>query len=46
MVNTSVAVVTGGTMDLANERGRNLVGTLGQRHFTAVLDLQSVDLIR
>lgn len=45
MVNTSVAVLTGGTMDLANERGRHLVGTLGQRHFTAVLDLHSVDLI-
>ena len=39
------AVITGGTMDLANERGRQLVGTLAQRHFTAVLDLRSVDLI-
>lgn len=45
MVNTSVPVLTGGTMDLANERGRQLVGTLGQRHFTAVLDLHCVDLI-
>jgi aminoglycoside/choline kinase family phosphotransferase len=45
MVNTSVAVITGGTMDLANERGRQLVGTLAERHFTAVLDLDSVALI-
>jgi aminoglycoside/choline kinase family phosphotransferase len=45
MVNTSVPVLTGGTMDLANERGRQLVGTLGQRHFAAVLDLQCADLI-
>ena len=45
LVNTSVAVLTGGTMDLANERGRELIGTLGQRHFTAVLDLDSVELI-
>ncbi len=45
MVNVSVPVLTGGTMDLANERGRRLIGTLGQRHFAAVLDLQSVDLI-
>ena len=45
LVNTSVPVLTGGTMDLANERGRQLIGTLGERHFTAVLDLRSVDLI-
>ena len=45
MVNVSVPVLTGGTMDLANERGRQLIGTLGRRHFAAVLDLQSVDLI-
>ena len=45
LVNTAVPVITGGTMDLANERGRTLVGTLGQRHFTAVIDLRSVELI-
>ena len=45
LVNTAVPVLTGGTMDLANERGRNLIGTLGQRHFTAVVDLHSVELI-
>ena len=45
LVNTAVPVLTGGTMDLANERGRELIGTLGERHFTAVLDLRSVDLI-
>lgn len=45
MVNTAVPVLTGGTMDLANDRGRNLIGTLGERHFTAVLDLHSIDLI-
>jgi hypothetical protein len=45
MVNTAVPVLTGGTMDLANARGRQLIGTLGERHFTAVIDLHSVDLI-
>ncbi len=45
LVNTAVPVLTGGTMDLANERGRQLIGTLGERHFTAVLDLKSVELI-
>ncbi|MDP9464964.1 MAG: ecdysteroid 22-kinase family protein [Actinomycetota bacterium] len=45
LVSTAVPVLTGGTMDLANERGRRLIGTLGERHFTAVLDLRSVDLI-
>ena len=45
LVNTAVPVLTGGTMDLANDRGRELIGTLAERHFTAVLDLRSVDLI-
>ena len=45
MANTSVAVITGGTMDLANERGRELVGTLGARHFSAVLDLDALELL-
>ena len=45
LVNTSVAVLTGATMDPANERGRQLIGTLGERHFTAVLDLDCVELI-
>ncbi len=45
LANVSVAVVTGGTMDLANDRGRDLISTLAERHFTAVLDLQSLDLL-
>ena len=45
LVNTAVPVLTGGTMDLANDRGRQLIGTLGERHFSAVVDLRSVELI-
>jgi len=45
LVNVSVPVLTGGTMDLANERGRQLIATLGRRHFTALLDLNSLDLV-
>ncbi len=45
MVNTATPVLVGATMDLANERGTELIATLGRRHFTAVLDLDAVDLI-
>jgi hypothetical protein len=45
LVNTATAVLVGATMDLANERGAELITTLGRRHFQAVLDLDAVDLI-
>lgn len=34
----AVSVFTGGTLDLSNERGRELVGGMAARHFTAALD--------
>jgi len=45
MASTAVPVHTGGTMAVASERGRQLIGTLAERHFTAVLDLHATDLI-
>ena len=45
LVNTAVPVLVGATMDLANERGTELIATLGRRHFSAVVDLDAVDLI-
>ena len=38
-------VLVGATMDLANERGTELIATLGRRHFSAVVDLAAVELI-
>ncbi len=34
----AVSVVTGGTLDLSNERGKQLVATMAERHVTAALD--------
>ena len=34
----ATSVVTGGSMDLSNERGRTLVATMAERHVTAALD--------
>ena len=34
----ATAVVTGGSMDLSNERGRQLVATMASRHVAAALD--------
>lgn len=34
----ATAMVTGGTMDLSNERGLALVETMAERHITAALD--------
>lgn len=34
----ATSVVTGGTLDLSNERGRELVATMARRHVTAALD--------
>ena len=31
-------MVTGGTMDLSNDRGKQLVETMARRHVTAALD--------
>ncbi len=42
---TATAVLTGATFDLANERGGELIGAFTERHFTAILDLGSVELI-
>ena len=45
LVNTSTPVLVGATMDLANERGVELIATLGNRHFAAAVDLDAVALI-
>jgi hypothetical protein len=34
----ATAMVTGGTMDLSNDRGKQLVETMARRHVTAALD--------
>ena len=45
LVNASTPVLVGATMDLANERGVELIATLGNRHFAAAVDLDAVALI-
>ena len=45
LTSCSTAVLVGATFDLANERGRALVDTLASRHFQAVVDLGSTDLL-
>jgi hypothetical protein len=45
LTSCSTAVLVGATFDLANERGLALVQTLGSRHFQAVVDLGSIDLL-
>jgi aminoglycoside/choline kinase family phosphotransferase len=41
----ATACLTGATFDLANERGRALITSMGQRHFQACLDLDCASLI-
>ena len=41
----ATSVFTGATLDLANERGFELIATMAERHFTAALDLESRALI-
>lgn len=39
----ATAMVTGGGMDLSNERGRELIATMASRHATAALDHDAMD---
>ena len=41
---TSTAVLTGATFDLGNERGKQLIGAMAERHFAAAVDLKGRDL--
>ena len=41
----ATSVFTGATLDLANERGFELIATMAERHFTAAVDLESRALI-
>lgn len=41
----ATSVFAGATLDLANERGFELIATMADRHFTAALDLESRALI-
>jgi hypothetical protein len=45
LTSCSTAVLVGATFDLANERGRALVDALASRHFQAVVDHRSTDLL-
>ncbi len=45
LTSCSTAVLVGATFDLANERGKALVETLASRHFQAVVDLGSTELL-
>ena len=45
LTSCSTAVLVGATFDLANERGKALVETLASRHFQAVVDHASTDLL-
>jgi hypothetical protein len=45
LTSCSTAVLVGATFDLANERGKALVDTLASRHFQAVVDLGSTELL-
>jgi Ecdysteroid kinase-like family len=45
LTSCSTPVLIGATFDLANERGKALVDTLASRHFQAVVDHQSTDLL-
>ena len=42
---TVYPVVSGGTMDLANERGRRLAEAMSRRAFTAAIELDAADLL-
>lgn len=39
----STSILTGGAMDLSNERGNALIATMAHRHATAALDHQGLD---
>lgn len=41
---TSTSVLTGATFDLGNERGKQLIGAMSERHFAAAVDLKGRDL--
>jgi hypothetical protein len=41
----ATCVLTGATMDLGNQRGRQLIEVMTQRHFSAAVDLRSADLV-
>ncbi|MBM3730238.1 MAG: DUF1679 domain-containing protein [Actinobacteria bacterium] len=41
---TSTAVLTGATFDLGNERGKQLIASMAERHFAAAVDLTGRDL--
>lgn len=41
----ATSIFTGGTLDLSNERGKNLIATMANRHFTAALDHGGLDLM-
>jgi hypothetical protein len=41
---TSTAVLTGATFDLGNERGKQLIASMAERHFAAAVDLKGRDL--
>jgi hypothetical protein len=45
LTSCSTAVLVGATFDLANERGLALVDTLASRHFQAVVDNASIELL-
>lgn len=42
---TATCVLTGATMDLGNDRGRQLIETMTSRHFTAASDLAALDVL-
>ena len=41
---TSTATLTGATFDLGNERGKQLIGAMAERHFAAAVDLKGREL--
>ena len=41
----ATSMVTGGSLDLSNDRGRELVATMSNRHVTAALDHNGLDLL-
>ena len=41
----ATSMVTGGSMDLSNERGRQLIATMSNRHVTAALDHNGMNLL-
>jgi hypothetical protein len=41
---TSTAVLTGATFDLGNERGKQLIASMAERHFASAVDLKGRDL--